>query len=97
MHITSIILLIYAVLYITFSIFTLQKIELNKKTFLSILLIVFSIFSVISIYDQECIINSSCSQWGWIRFGLILLFIIIPSIVVTGYGWIINKKDILVY
>lgn len=87
MHITSLILTILAIATISIAVYNLETIKITKQNIIRLALFVFTIFSSISIYDQECIMKSPCKTWGWIRFGLIILGIYMLPIIVTWMNY----------
>ena len=94
MHITSIILLIFLIISITIAIYNRNNYQFNKDNLLTFLFLIITIYTSISIYDQECIITGQCNKWGWIRFGIIVFFIIVPtiSLLLFGKSYIENIK-----
>lgn len=84
-HITTIILAIYSFIYLLVSMIMLFVRKPVPGTYgLGTLFIIFSIISLsIMTVDNECIITGPCLIWGWIRFALVCLFIILPSFITT--------------
>lgn len=96
MHITTLILLIFVLFSIFLALYHRDIFQWNKNNIIEIVFIIITIYTSISIYDQECIITGRYKRWGWIRFGLIMLFIIFPiiSILIFGKSYIQPLKKI---
>ena len=94
-HITTIILIIFTVLYYipAFIMLIVSKPAYGRAlgTFLLILgLLTF----IIMCADQECIITGPCVIWGWVRFALIFVFLILPITILSIIGWVSRTDSI---
>ncbi len=86
MHFTTFILLLFLLISIGIALYNRYTIQWSKDKFWATVFLIITIYSSISVYDQECIITRPCVRWGWIRFGLIVMFIIIPVLSMFLFG-----------
>jgi hypothetical protein len=89
------------VLYFVFVILFIVLISLNKEVWLTlfILLLISIPYTLLTLYDIDCVFNGNCAVWGWIKgalFMLYLLTLIIMSIFIIANASSENKTALIV-
>ena len=69
---------IAGVMYLLFVLLFIVIISLNTQVWLTlfIILIISVPYTLLTIYDIDCVFDGNCNVWGWIKGGLFMLYLL---------------------